>query len=68
LGAFDETRSVGEDHALVWQARRTGLPVQRIPAPLTTSARKYRQQGWLATTLRHQRQTWTQAWQESRTP
>lgn len=66
LGGFDEQRAFGEDHALVWAARRAGLPVRRIPAPLPTSARKYREHGWLATTLRHQRLTWAQAWRESR--
>ena len=66
LGGFDESRSYGEDHALIWQARRTGVPVTRIPATLLTSARKYQKQGWLLTTLRHQRLTWAQAWQESR--
>jgi hypothetical protein len=66
LGCFDETRAYGEDHALIWQARRTGVPIKRIPATLGTSARKYRDQGWLLTTLRHQRLTWAQAWQESR--
>ncbi|MGE4072982.1 MAG: glycosyl transferase family 2 [Lysobacterales bacterium] len=66
LGCFDEFRSDGEDHALIWQARRSGIPIRHIPAPLATSARKYREQGWLLTTLRHQRLTWVQAWQESR--
>lgn len=66
LGGFDESRSFGEDHALVWAARRAGLPLVRIPAALTTSARKYRDGGWLATTWRHQRLTWQQAWAESR--
>lgn len=66
LGGFDEARSHGEDHALVWAARRAGLPLQRLPATLPTSARRYREAGWLATTLRHQRLTWRQAWQEWR--
>lgn len=66
LCGFDEARDHGEDHALVWAARRAGLPLRRIPAPLPTSARKYHDNGWLATTLRHQRLTWAQAWQESR--
>lgn len=68
LGGFDESRSFGEDHALVWAARRSGLPIRRIPAPLPTSARKYRDHGWLATTWLHQRLTWSQAWQEARRP
>jgi hypothetical protein len=42
------------------------VPIRRIAAPLYTSARKYRELGWLATTWRHQRLTWLQAWQESR--
>jgi len=64
LGAFDESLAFGEDHALVWQARRDGLPVRRIPAPIYTSARKYAAQGWFATTWKHQRLTWQQAWRE----
>ena len=68
LGCFDESRAYGEDHALVWEARRHGVPIRRIAAPLYTSARKYREHGWLATTWRHQRLTWSQVWQESRSP
>lgn len=66
LGGFDESHPFGEDHALVWAARRAGLPVMRIPAALTTSARRYAQQGWWTTTLRHQWLTWTQALNEWR--
>lgn len=66
LGCFDESRAYGEDHALVWQARRSGVPIRRIPAPLYTSARKYREHGWWATTWRHQWLTWMQAWAEAR--
>jgi GT2 family glycosyltransferase len=66
LGGFDESRPYGEDHALVWAARRAGLPVMRIPAALTTSARRYAQQGWWSTTLRHQWLTWQQAASEWR--
>ena len=62
LSGFDETRSYGEDHALVWAARNAGLPLQRIPAPIETSARKYAQRGWLRTTAQHLRLTVAQAW------
>lgn len=62
LGGFDEQARHGEDHLLVWAARRAGLPLQRIPATLETSARKYAQHGWLRTTLRHGRLTFAQAW------
>ena len=64
LGAFDESLAFGEDHALVWAAHRCGLPVLRIPAPITTSARKYSERGWFATTWHHQRLTWQQALRE----
>lgn len=57
LGGFDTEAAAGEDHLLVWQARHAGIPLQRIGAVLHTSARKYRQHGWLATTCRHLRLT-----------
>lgn len=58
LGGFDEDVALGEDLALVLSARRHGLPLQRIAAPIYTSARRYAQRGWLATTVRHQWLTW----------
>lgn len=61
LGGFDESLPCGEDHHLVWQAHDRGLPVQRVGAPLATSARKYAQQGWLNVTQRHIRLTFSQA-------
>lgn len=62
LQGFDEQASYGEDHLLVWAARRAGLPLRHIPAVLETSARKYARHGWLRTTLRHWRLTAAQAW------
>jgi hypothetical protein len=61
LGGFDESLPAGEDHALVWAARRAAIPVVPLRAPLLTSARKYAEQGWLRTTLRHARLTVSQA-------
>lgn len=61
LGGYDETAPYGEDHLLVWRARRARLPLVRIPARLYTSARKYRDRGWAATTLRHLWRTAAQA-------
>lgn len=61
LGRFDEALSAGEDHALVWRARRAGVPLRPLRAPLYTSARKYAEHGWGATTAWHLRQTWKQA-------
>jgi GT2 family glycosyltransferase len=66
LGGFDPTRLYGEDHALVWAARRAGLPLRAIDAALITSPRKYAEHGWAATTLRHLRLTVAQVWQEAR--
>jgi hypothetical protein len=61
LGGFDESLPGGEDHALVWRARRAGLALRPIGADLWTSARKYRHQGWLGTTFSHLGATLSQA-------
>ena len=50
LGGFCPTLTAGEDHHLVWQARRAGLPLRGLPAPIYTSARKYARGGWGRTT------------------
>jgi hypothetical protein len=62
LGGFDESLSGGEDHALVWLARRLGLALIDLRAPVFSSARRYREQGWTRTTLRHAGLTLAQAW------
>lgn len=51
----------GEDALLVQTARRMQLSLSALPAAIRTSARKYQQQGWLRTTLRHLRITWLQS-------
>ena len=66
LGGFDPSLVSGEDHAFVWSARHAGVPIVPARAPLYTSARKYADGGWLATTARHLRLTATQAWQGMR--
>ena len=53
LGRFDESAPYGEDHLLVWAAHRNGVPLVRIPAAVTTSARKYGTRGWLRVTATH---------------
>lgn len=68
LGGFDESLAAGEDHALVWAARRAGIPLAPLRAPLFTSARRYAEHGWLRTTLRHARLTLMQAWHFGRRP
>lgn len=66
LGGFDETLGSGEDHALVWAARRAGLPLRPLRLPLYTSARKYIERGWWRTTAEHLRLSWQQARRFSR--
>ena len=66
IGGFDDRHRSGEDHALVWSARRLGVPLQALRAPIYTSARKYAQRGWWATTAEHLRLTCAQAWRFSR--
>jgi GT2 family glycosyltransferase len=62
LGGYDETIPDGEDHRLVWRARQAGVPLERIGATLTTSARKYREHGWWRVTRRHLQRTLAQAY------
>lgn len=61
LGGFDPSLDGGEDHDLVWRARHAGVTLRALRAPLYTSARKYAQRGWGATTMLHLRETWRQA-------
>jgi hypothetical protein len=69
LGRFDTSLAYGEDFALVWRARRVGIPLRELPATLDTSARKYAEHGWLRITARHLRATaalaWHEAWREA---
>ena len=53
LGGYDISAPYGEDHLLVWKAHQSGLPVTAVGASISTSARKYRIEGWLKTTLKH---------------
>ena len=62
LGRFPEDAPYGEDHLLVWAAHGAGVPVRRIGATLSTSARKYARRGWAGTTILHLRLTAIQAW------
>lgn len=60
FGGYDERVAYGEDHLLVRQARRAGVPVLPVGATIATSARKYRENGWFRTTLKHCQRTWFQ--------
>lgn len=66
VGGFDVRLACGEDHDLVWRARRHGVPLRAVGAPLSTSARKYAERGWGRTTAWTLRETWRQARRFSR--
>ncbi len=54
LGGFPEDVTYGEGHLFVWKARRHGVEIRATGGRLYSSARKYRSNGWLKTTLVHQ--------------
>lgn len=54
VGGFDEQFGLGEDLDFIRRARRAGIRLCRQPATVETSARKFRANGWLRTTLAHQ--------------
>lgn len=59
LGGFDESVRLGEDLDFVVRLRAAGRMIQELPAALITSARRYKQTGWLPATLRHLWLTWS---------
>lgn len=68
LGGYDESAPYGEDHLLVWAAKKQGVDLNPLKVSLGTSARKYLTQGWLKTTLRHIFLTYHQAFKEITQP
>lgn len=60
IGEFNTSLPFGEDHDLVWRAKRAGVRLRCIGAWLATSARKYSAKGWLNTTAHHLRLTMLQ--------
>ena len=61
LGGFSTSVPYGEGHDLIWRAKAYGLSLRPIGYKITTSSRRYRHQGWLATTTRFFYLTWKQA-------
>jgi len=61
LGCYPESARYGEDHLLVWEAHRQRVLVRPVNASISTSARKYQNQGWLRTTAMHLFRTGWQA-------
>lgn len=64
IGGYPENVPYGEDHLFLWYARQKNIPITPVGATLFTSARKYRKNGWLKTTIQHQAMWLTQAWPE----
>jgi hypothetical protein len=66
LGGFSLGAPYGEDHLLVWTARRRGMRLMPVGSRLGTSARAYREGGWGRTTARRLgltvRQALPEAW------
>ena len=52
LGALSEN-DFGEDHLFLWKARQKGIKLENTRGSIRTSSRKYREKGWLQTTLSH---------------
>jgi len=61
LGMFNEQAKYGEDHLFIWRARQRGVSVLPALSELFTSARKYKNIGWVTTTTRHFVLTYKQA-------
>jgi rSAM/selenodomain-associated transferase 1 len=64
LGMFNENAKYGEDHLFIWRAHQRGVDVLPAYAELFTSARKYKNIGWVTTTTRHVFLTYKQAFPE----
>ncbi len=66
INGFPEGEAYGEDHLFVWRARQQGVKLFPTGTTLFTSARKYKKNGWLRTTLLHQYLWLKQAWPQWR--
>lgn len=53
LEGFPHDITWGEDHAFVWRCHVSGIPVKPIGTALYTSARAYKLNGWVQTSLRY---------------
>ena len=58
LDGFRTDLERGEDLDFVVRAQAAGLPLRRLDGEIYTSARRYREHGWLATTWQHQINAW----------
>jgi hypothetical protein len=54
IGGYPEDVPYGEDLLFIRLAKRAGIKLNRVPSKLLTSARKYKQYGWLKLTVLRQ--------------
>lgn len=66
VGGFPENLDCGEDHLFVRRAQQKGIRLNAVGATIKTSARKYKENGWLKTTLHHAWLWTTRAYPERR--
>lgn len=66
VGGFPENVKYGEDHLFIWHAKQKGIPLRCTGGTIKTSARKYKDRGWVRTTLSHARLWTKQAFPEWR--
>jgi len=58
LKGFDESLKLGEDLDFVVRAKSSGIGLHELASELVTSSRRYKQYGWLSTTMRYVWLTW----------
>lgn len=63
LGGFDQSIPLGEDLDFVVRLKHHGIALIALPDRLSTSARRYQQQGWLTTSVRFIGLTGLLTWQ-----
>lgn len=61
LNGYPIIEPFGEDHLLIWHARKHNIKLCPVNSVLYTSARKYQKHGWFQTTTQTIYLTWKQA-------
>ena len=64
IGGFPNNAEYGEDHLFVWHAKQAGIRIYCTGETILTSSRKYKKNGWLNITMRHQKMWLSQAFPE----
>jgi hypothetical protein len=64
IGPYNTQALYGEDHLLIRCARAKKVSIKSFKAPIYTSARKYTNNGWLKTTIKHQKMWYIQIFKD----